>query len=731
MIFQQVQNPSDFAAEAMGWASTYEQVLGKRIDEENLAKSRSLTFALFASSCAPFQEVTTCDDGQHKIYFSDSSRTRGDVIIHVFKPLLGDPFSYNVVNTVFEALGIRDDEEYIQQCLGEWFTTLPLSQIGTKGLFARQSSIGRMLEEILAKFFGQSGKTSPDINIPLQKLHAICSESTDLVRSFCLATICRESVAKATLKKERATYGKVSANQLLLNWDKLLRRIRVCLLVSLRFHNTRLGACPLSVRNVESEDAFSVYEWLARDEIATSRDHGEISHLEKACALSGHSFDPSLEEGDGLSRFKVLQKACLRAQFDDIKKREHRTDSSEKDGGSLLLFFKNYNNPSLLAAHRSLLLSSEWTIRPENVDILRAAWTTLQHVASMEDCSSLAYAVCLEIWQTRICPVYRARLFGFDDVEVFTDVVLGPLLQDADWLTDFGRISLDILTLMSNFSSTPDSKAALNLYPRTDTLTSSESWPPVKPDCVLNRLLAKSRKVDYSALDAHIVVICSLLISADMESLTTCFPAIYECFSPFSLFNPVSTPQGGSSIQTSFIETAVISIARRYDGPPIDDFSVLTEVQRLCDVWDLDVKSFRTIFLLSMYELGKDRSVDELLTRSAHQILIVSFIEDGVSIVCRRLDKFLSGKWIRSPEIRDILGLLDADLCDWVKKKARKSYPIMEGNAVASPIGSTHLLTLRLLSMSASSQVDTTLRVRIHSLAVLSGTLVKALEGRP
>lgn len=44
----------------------------------------------------------------------------------------------------------------------------------------------------------------------LSSLYKFCSEATDMVRAFLLATLCREAVSIATKKQEAKTYGKIS-----------------------------------------------------------------------------------------------------------------------------------------------------------------------------------------------------------------------------------------------------------------------------------------------------------------------------------------------------------------------------------------------------------------------------------------------------------------------------------------------------------------------------------------
>ena len=117
---QQVAPRSPWTEEAMGWVSTYEMVNGKRAEEPEpntfRPKKTPLKFAAFANACvAPKAPDTPTAKGNRKIevYLSDSSKTRKDVLVHIFKPLLGDIFAFNVVNSIFGALGILDDDDYL------------------------------------------------------------------------------------------------------------------------------------------------------------------------------------------------------------------------------------------------------------------------------------------------------------------------------------------------------------------------------------------------------------------------------------------------------------------------------------------------------------------------------------------------------------------------------------------------------------------------------------------
>ena len=224
---------------------------------------------------------------------------------------------------------------------------------------------------------------------------------------------------------------------------------------------------------------------------------------------------------------------------------------------------------------------------------------------------------------------------------------------------------------------------------------------------------------------------CGLLVSDDVASLVECVPGLYDLFTPSSLFSTVPPAESAATKRTTFLKQAVLDFAREYSGRAVDSFACLAEIETLAKIWKFDLKLLRSIFLKVMYELGKDRVVDELLTKSASDIDVVFFVNGGVDVVAQRLDDFLGGSRMRSGELRGIIGLLDADLCEWIKNRASAALPSVEHTGGDAPVGSTHLLTMRLLSLSASSQkIDQELRGKIHSLVVLSGTIVKTLEGR-
>jgi len=722
---QNIKNPSHWILESIGWASLYEEVMGVDLDADiPVLRERIATFSQFALSCtAPNVAVAEKKSSILQIYFSDSSRTRKDMLVHVFKPLLADVFSFKAVYSVFDSLSIHDNVAYLSKCFGEWIMAVSVKDLYHKGLLTDQSPLHRFLDDLATRQMDGDDFNDSDV-VVLGVLHSFCTEATDLVRAFMLSVLCRESVETASSRKEKQTYGKILSSHVVSAWDDLLRKLRVCLLVSIRLRDAPHPA-PLSVHNVNEDGLFSVFEWLAYDELRTTHKQDEILSIEVACKMSSHTFSPSTVDGDGPSRFKQMKNSCLELVMDDEERAEYFMDSDDHDRfGSLLLFFPNHNEHLVLVAHRARILAAEWGKAPSNLEVLQDALDALSSLHKCSDMSPLAIALCLDIWISRICPIYRAQLFGFDFVHEVSEETIEPLLHDDEWFAAFGRACLRILDMLKTSWSDNGSMILEALFSANET---DNGWPPVRMDHILKKLVDKSRKVDDSALKAHVAIACALLVSKDTSALVNCVPSIYECFLSDSLFNPLANPSGVESVRKAFIEEAILGRARSYDGAVMDRFA-LEAIDALCMIWEFDIREARTLFLLAMYEVGKDRIVDELLTRYTQDINVNRFIEGGVDIACRRLHAFLNGREMKSPEMRETIGLLDADLCEWIRHRARNSKPKIPLLLDSVSIGQTHLFCLRLLSLCASSGEDNGLRVKIHSATVMSGTLVKILE---
>ena len=111
-----LQPKSYWAIEAASWIRTHETVLGKDTLVAISREQPTLRFADFCRCCArPGDKAVTRrhHDGRFRIYFSDSSKTRREALIHVFEPLMQDVFSYPVVNNILDGLGLDDDPGYV------------------------------------------------------------------------------------------------------------------------------------------------------------------------------------------------------------------------------------------------------------------------------------------------------------------------------------------------------------------------------------------------------------------------------------------------------------------------------------------------------------------------------------------------------------------------------------------------------------------------------------------
>jgi hypothetical protein len=505
-------------------------------------------------------------------------------------------------------------------------------------------------------------------------------------------------------------------------WDVLLRQLRVCLFASLRLNGVQLGACPISIANIEEEGNFSIFEWLARDELAMSHKQVEIVSLEHACKNSSHSFDPSTKVGDDPSKFKVLQNACLSMALSEDEKEEYLVDFDDDERfGALLLYLKPHINEDALLAHRALLLGAKWGATPKDLSILEDAIAALRAMKAGTENKAVASAVRLEIWQSRVRPVFRALLMGFNDVQEVSSEVMAPLFHDDEWVGQFGKHASTLLTMISEMEW--DSLESPNDYLleiKKDNIT----WPPVRDDFILKRLVQKNRQPIPSSLAAHRVLMIAMQISRNMSVLSQSIPSFYDLFTPGALFSAVSAPADLDENQHAFMQDAIVEYARKYNGPSLDTLD-LGEIDELAKLWDFDLNNVRTLFLLSMYEFGKDRLVDELLTKSSSLISAHHFCDDGVDIVCRRLNDLLHLQ--EREDVRKVMGQLDAEMCEWIRERAEKSEPLVHGN-LDVPVGNTHLFALRLLSLAATADISKEERVKIHSLIVLNGTLVKALE---
>jgi hypothetical protein len=307
-------------------------------------------------------------------------------------------------------------------------------------------------------------------------------------------------------------------------------------------------------------------------------------------------------------------------------------------------------------------------------------------------------------------------------VPEISEEVLAPLLHDGTWLNAFSNHAAAIINLVGElqFEAGEDMSTVEELIIEADHST----WPPVRDCFLLQRLVRKSRIVNRNALEAHQTFIYALRISENVERLQECIPSYFSLFDTGSLFNEVDYNEDIEEKQHEFMQDSIVTYAKNYHGPSMDCLN-MGDIDILADLWDFDMMNVNTLFLLSMYEFGKDAAIDEVLTRSASLISVQHFVDEGLDIMCRRLHNLLHVD--PTKDIKKIMGTLDADICEWVKLKAESSEPLTNAKFDVK-IGSTHLFGLRLLSLAASAGISKDERIKIHSLIVLSGTIVKVME---
>jgi len=783
-----------WALEASSWISTYEMTTSESLDA-NVVKMKEqekphMTLSEFAKSVASIKHVkenptaAQGTSGYYQIYWSDSSKTRKEALRHVFSPLHSDIFHYAVVNDILSKLGLMQDLDYLQRCFGEWMMGTELHHPSYNDALSgdvineqqkpqnqqqqQQSSmkrwiqdmVGRDVDALLEKILEEENQKPIDDNISenqnetgqdgdvaisqqqegageekrkgppilvLKALYDFVRESSDLVRAFVLATVCREAIAVVVKKREIKTYGRVWTSEVIEPWDRLLRKLRVCLLIRLRLHNMPLGSFPITVKHVEDPEIFSIHEWVARDELAMSHLHEEIVSLEKATAISSVVLDPSNEAAD--EQWQMIQHACLSSAVSDQERAEYLVGMEVNLQGALLLYLSNHNNPPILVAHRALLIAQMWLETPKRLELMRNCIDALFALEETGEYAVLAGAIRLEVWQTCIRPVFRAHLFGFDNVPEIQQSLYAPLLETPGWLGSLGKAGLSILTLIARVEYCQDRTLKM-----PEDRSVGRGWPPIREDLILMRIISQYRQTHINAIDAHRVVVAGCVVSTDLETLCQCIVGFYECFDTHALFDATSlSPDGDAGKQLVFLEQSIIERALAFQKPILERFDI-DEIETLSLLWSIDVRDVRTIFLLAMYELAKDTVVDDMLTKVSSQrgMDMERFIEDGLGIVCHRLNYLLHIK--RTPETRKILGMLDADTCEWIRDQAETTASLLDSDngetdrmVLDVPIQLTHIFVMRLLSLASAAGSEKETRLKIHSVSVLSGTIQNEL----
>ena len=558
--------------------------------------------------------------------------------------------------------------------------------------------------------------------VMLTSLMKYCMDMENLPKAFLLAVICMDAVSSASMQLEQKTYGKVSQVESTRPWEEVLRKLRVCLLVSLRLGgdvNPFGGINPLTVSSVSRPDIFSAYSWIARDELTLSHDNQVVMALEIACLSSSEAFYPSTSDGDTTQHKETMFESC-RCPRQLTLNNPTGLGTNDTHSRTLLFYLKDHARfTAHLAANRALILAKMWGKVPKNLHILDRCRHALQ--ITLDRIEDFSLAVLVEIYQSQIRPVCRAMLFGFDEHELSEDIVR-PLIEDPTWTRVFITLTKQILSMIIECSE----KASTSK--RCDYGSSSDGmWPPLRECSILSVLVKKLRIVQLSSVELHHMVLFAYEMTGNIGSLESFVPSFGQrgLFLIGSLYSEMPTMPKGSLEQKTLLDKSINDHAEQSSSPVVDSFSCIHDVELFGKCLGVGTQYCRTQFLLQMVRLGKDASVNDLLGSSISSLDKDLFAEKTVQILCDRLHAtILSLKQTRN--YRSVLSVLDADASRWVREVSTQSSgnPLKQ-NATTSLI-TTHSLIMRIQGISET--LDDDLTDKINALCLMSGTLLKAVQ---
>jgi hypothetical protein len=441
----------------------------------------------------------------------------------------------------------------------------------------------------------------------------------------------------------------------------------------------------------------------------------EILQLERQYWNEPAGFYPATEVGDLTQNLRSLQMSCT--------EREHDTSRFDQMYPMpFMAYFKHYIDPDICASHRALIQASTWGRSPFMLDKLDDAWNAVCSISK----KFVASAVIQEIWNTHIRPIYRGMMFSFDDIHEVSEEVILPLCDSHDWFTKLNDISLAFLdTLHSDIDSVGfdvNDEVAFTFFQKEsvscDNCLGVEVWPPLKPDHILINLCEKYKiKPNLQTIQVHKGVVAALSLGDDWTHLPECVQNIESMFLPASFHEDLIPSVVANERQIEYIEHAIDKKAEMIKNENVK-MDHLNDIITLGKTWGMLKSEIIVIFLISMYELGKDRLIDGFLDVQANIRLLDldDFVERLVPIICVRLQVALySLKKIK--QCRGILATIDADICEWVKDQAESVEELRPGricteDEVGQPIslGVTYDLILRLKRMSNNGEDACALR---------------------
>lgn len=542
-------------------------------------------------------------------------------------------------------------------------------------------------------------------------------EMEDIVCAFLLSVICMDAVSSASFQLEQKTYGKITQLESVRPWEDLLRKLRVCLIVSLRLSgdvNPFGGVNPMTVNSVSRPHNFSAYSWIARDELSLSHDNQVVMALENACMSSSEAFYPSTVDGDSPQHQKIMFQSCINPHQGATL---HNPTGLTNDAHarSLLFYLKDHARfTTHLAANRALILANMWGQAPHNLDLLKNVVASLQIVVNRVEGFSLATIV--EIYQSRVRPVCRAMLFGFGEHELSEEIV-SPLIEDHDWLREFVAAVKQILSMIIEcMPNTPTVNASNNP-------DSSKMWPPLRECPILKGLVKKLQTVQLSSVELTHTVLFAFEMTNSIETIESVVPSFTSLFLIGSLFSKMPPLPEGSAEQQGLLDKAILDRATESESQVMDNsFATIRDVELFGKTLGVDARYVRTSYLIEMIRLGKDASVDGMLGSSISLLDKGLFVEKLLPIICGRLHTTIS-LLKQTKSYRGILSLLDADASRWVREEASQCSPLESNN-----YGITSLITTHTLVMRAQSMADDSSSGRIDALYTMSGTLLKAVQ---
>ncbi len=547
----------------------------------------------------------------------------------------------------------------------------------------------------------------------LDTLLMFCMDMEDLSKAFLLAVICMDAVSSASMQLEQKTYGEISQREVVTPWEDLLRKLRVCLLISVRLEGdlSRMGeASHMTVNNVSRPDLFSVYSWIALDELSLSHDNQVILALESACLSNPEAFYPTTVDSDRESNRRTIIQSC------NSPLHGRRLDDSRTQ--PLLFYLKDHAHfTTRLAANRALLLASMWGQSPANMTLLSNSISTLQTVVGHVEGFSLA--TLIDIYQMHLRPVCRALLFGSGEQELSNDV-LSRLFEDKTWLGELISAVKHILSMMVECMPKMSAVQSAN-FPN-----SSEMWPPTRECPLLSSLVLRYPTVQLSSVELHHTVIFAYEMTRSVSSLETAVPSLPNLFLAGSIFTSMPHMLKGSVGQQDLLDKAIRTHAANSQRPVFDNFSYLNSVELFGKSLGLDSEYVRSRFLIEMIRLGKDASILDLLGSSmSSSENKVYFSEAVVQIISARLHStILSLK--QTKKYRGLLSLLDADATRWLREEA--------SHCSSSEFAPASLITTNSLAMRVQSTfgktADESLSKKISTLCLMSETLLKAVQAQ-